>query len=373
MHPRNIQHLMILLIASTVYLYLFYRQQFQLSYIDVHLNFTQSPQHEVLKIIQISDIHMSHNQQSYKHWRELEQVVHLISVEKPDLVLITGDFVDHANRSSAELVRDYLLKNITRALGGVSNRVFGVIGNHDHKSQLISVWDKSLPPKLDLNEIERKELVVSTLEQNNDIKILENDYIFMKDKNVLLIGFGDPFTFEHASFSPQTLIAKLNTTNAISPFTIVMSHNPDTATCMFNVSSEPTLFNITDYIEERPLLKQRIQFMNDIERREMCQGLHVDLQLSGHTHGGQVSIPGTSSSLILFLYQKVYSLAPFIADKFNSVFHVVRHMELSRGIHKYYTPLGKEHYLYVNSGIHTSKGIRLFCPPEVTIFHIKHE
>ena len=72
-----------------------------------------------------------------------------------------------------------------------------------------------------------------------------------------------------------------------------------------------------------------------------------DLMLSGHTHGGQVRIPGI-----------------------GPIFVPVVHRERSQGLF-HLTPERPHRALYVNRGIGHLLQIRLFCPPEVTCFTLQ--
>ncbi len=73
---------------------------------------------------------------------------------------------------------------------------------------------------------------------------------------------------------------------------------------------------------------------------------NIDLQLSGHTHGGQVCLPGWGPLLSRTNLDKKYM----------------------SGLHSYNST-----HIYINRGIGTANvPIRLFCPPEITLLTISH-
>lgn len=134
-----------------------------------------------------------------------------------------------------------------------------------------------------------------------------------------IVGLADYWSRE---FFPASVMEKLD------PQTprIVLSHNPDTAAIL--------------------------------------QKWRVDLQLSGHTHGGQITIPGIGAAPILIeqlrqhLPKSLHSTIPFL----KTCSRVVKHWQWAQGWHQ----VGRNQ-LYVNRGLGTYPPGRLFCPPELTV------
>lgn len=76
----------------------------------------------------------------------------------------------------------------------------------------------------------------------------------------------------------------------------------------------------------------------------MEQDVRVDLQLSGHTHGGEIRVP--------------FGPAPLIPSKFGNKFR--------EGLVQ-----GKRNLVYVTRGIASVSRARLFCRPEVTVLTLR--
>jgi predicted MPP superfamily phosphohydrolase len=128
------------------------------------------------------------------------------------------------------------------------------------------------------------------------ITVLFNDRFRLARSGARLdvAGFGDLWS---DAFEPQAV--------PVETTTVALSHNPDTA----------------------PALARR--------------GVH--LVLSGHTHGGQVWIPGIGAPIL-----------------------PVRHREFVAG----HYPVG-EGQLYVNRGLGWLRRVRLFTRPEVTVLRLR--
>jgi hypothetical protein len=160
------------------------------------------------------------------------------------------------------------------------------------------------------------------------VKVLWNEIAYPFGEELPIIGLADYWSRE---FNPTPVM------NQLDPKTprIVLSHNPDTA--------------------------------------EILKKWRVDLQLSGHTHGGQIVIPGIGPAVIYYnlFYNKVIRRIPKkLRRRFpylqGGCTKVARHWQWAQGFHK----VG-ENQLYVNRGLGTYAPGRLFCPPEVTIITLR--
>ncbi|MFN6468337.1 MAG: metallophosphoesterase [Nostoc sp. SerVER01] len=157
------------------------------------------------------------------------------------------------------------------------------------------------------------------------IHVLWNEIAYPLGEELPLVGLADAWSRE---FNPGLVMNQLNPNTPC----IVLSHNPDTA--------------------------------------EILQRWRVDLQLSGHTHGGQIWIPGLGPAALVYskiakkIPMKVRRRARFVEENAS----VVSHWEWAKGFHR----LGKNQ-LYVNRGLGTYLPGRLFCRPEVTIITLQGE
>jgi predicted MPP superfamily phosphohydrolase len=108
----------------------------------------------------------------------------------------------------------------------------------------------------------------------------------------------------------------------------------------------------------------RIVLSHNPDTAEILKRWRVDLQLSGHTHGGQVFIPGLGSAPIIG--QHLRQVIPKSVQKFipylRQCSQVVKNWEWAQGHHY----IGNNQ-LYVNRGLGTYFPGRFFCPPEITV------
>jgi len=190
-----------------------------------------------------------------------------------------------------------------RHLGRIRSRygLVACLGNHDNV----------LPHS--------RSVVTQALEQAG-VQVLWNRIAYPLGPDLPVVGLAD---FWSKSYDPDPVLAQLPPDRP----RLVLSHNPDTA---------------------EPLAQWR-----------------VDLQLSGHTHGGQVVLPGLGPLVAvqrrLEETARHYGLWPWPRKCY-----VVRHLEWLAGLHA----VG-ENQLYVNRGLGTYAPGRLGCPPEVTLIRLE--
>jgi predicted MPP superfamily phosphohydrolase len=217
----------------------------------------------------------------HRFWKQpYDRLITLIKRRDPDLLLFTGDFVENTH--------DYrpALPMVRRLVAGFGARLgcFGVLGNHDS----YRLGAKLKGSNITLLDGARKEIAVGGPGRNGaTIELIGLPGVDRGDLNETFV-----------SSIPRRRDGTLR---------VVLSHFPDHL--------------------------RRIQYP-----------LQPDLFLTGHTHGGQVCLPGG--------------------------FPIIRHDTLPRrlcsGIHWV-----DRTWLVVNRGIgFTNLQVRLFCPAEVLELHL---
>lgn len=163
------------------------------------------------------------------------------------------------------------------ATSSAPDGVVGTLGNHDHRVDADGV---------------RRQLALTT-----PVELVENRSLLIerRDGALAIGGVGDLY---HGIVDPRKAF------DGVDPNVprIMLSHNPDVA-------------------------------------EDMDPAIRVDLQLSGHTHGGQVRIP--------------FGPAPWIPSKYGQKFRA--------GLVQ-----GKANLVYVTKGICSLRDFRFDCRPEVT-------
>ncbi|ELS03954.1 putative phosphohydrolase [Xenococcus sp. PCC 7305] len=217
---------------------------------------------------------------------------------KPALVLISGDFIYHPGKNIVPEINTAV--DIVRPLVEAGIPTYAVLGNHDYGMSSRKAEPKTAEAKYLETELEAA-----------GVEVLENEAVQLPladgNEPLYLVGVGS--LWANRDDAGQAL----STLPDSSP-RIAMMHNPDSFE-QFPPNSAP-------------------------------------LAIAGHTHGGQVRVPGFPQWSWLRFTQK---------DKVYA-----------DGWAKGYGEVGNQ--LYVNPGIGMSiVPIRLFCPPELTFFTLEKE
>jgi len=175
--------------------------------------------------------------------------------------------------------------------------VVASLGNHDNQG------------------LAQRQAVIDALESAG-ITVLWNAIAYPLGPGLAVVGLAD---FWSREFKPQPVFATLPPGLP----RLVLSHNPDSAA--------------------------------------QLQSCRIDLQLAGHTHGGQIVLPSGETLLEnLLRWQRQLSLP---SHQFvNNFAHTIHHWEWVQGHHW----LGRNQ-LYVNRGLGSYFPGRVNCPPEITV------
>lgn len=216
----------------------------------------------------------------------LSQIIELINREAADLITLTGDFVSYdAPRFAPDVA--WALQQL-RARDGV----FAVLGNHDHwsgakimRSALREAGVRELPNRVHML---RRRAAQSTL-----------------GEEMLHIAGVDDWWMQRADV--EAIVRELPPLGA----SILLAHEPDFA----DISAATGRF---------------------------------DLQLSGHSHGGQVRVPG---------------IGPLVLPKFGQKYHT--------GLYELQTPNGKMLQFTTRGLGMVGPHVRFNCPPEIAILTLR--
>jgi predicted MPP superfamily phosphohydrolase len=231
-----------------------------------------------LRIAQISDIHMG----GWMNLERFQQVADLILAEKPDLLLITGDFLlayrfaEDTKQATADLTK--VLSSLAASIPA-----FAVLGNHDY-------WidAEAVRAMLSASGVTDLTNTVHTLTRGSD--------------TLHLCGVDDVW---EGDVRLEEIVAQLKDDSAA----ILLAHEPDYA----DTSAATGKF---------------------------------DLQVSGHTHGGQVAIPLLGPPIL-----------PYLGQKYHTGLYQVGSM-----------------FQYTNRGVGVNPpAVRFNCRPEITIFVLNED
>lgn len=197
-----------------------------------------------LCIAHLSDFHIS----EFIGPAYIRRVLQVAEAEKADIALLTGDYVTDGRGFPmiADLIADYLRPQLG---------IWCTLGNHDH-------WQNA-----DKCRAEFKRVGLPLID--NDRRFLTRDGMTTEPQpdSICIAGLGDYWE------DKMDFAAALGGVPGETP-RIILSHNPDSA----------EVFRIDGTTPPR-----------------------IDLMLSGHTHGGQVSLPGVGALIVPSRYGQKYA------------------------------------------------------------------
>jgi uncharacterized protein len=216
-----------------------------------------------LRIGFLSDLHRS---TTVPH-ELVEDAVRLVLAERPDLIVLGGDYVTWGDRGYVEPAAEALGK-LTAPHG-----VFAVLGNHDD--------DRDMPAAL-----------------------IARGFTVLRDQRTQVTIRGERVDFAGIRFWTRRVVEIASVIKGASPNVILLAHNP--------------------------------------RRFEEAAALSVPVVLSGHTHGGQIVLPGIGP-----VAGRDFPVVAGHARRENTAIFV------TRGVGTVWVP------------------VRINCPPEVAILTLR--
>lgn len=206
-----------------------------------------------LRIVAISDIHGGSN---FIDEAKIEQVVRAANAQKPDLIVLLGDYVSQEETGP---IQNRPLKMpvevVARPLAGLKAKygVFAVIGNHDD-------WYGGKEVKDALEKVGIPVLV-------DEVRSVE-----IRGQKLNLAGVRD---YMGIASEAQFTVDIRNLLSGVEGDVVVLSHNPDVA----------------DLISGERLVSKNLRLL-----------------IAGHTHGGQVRLPVVGSPIVPSSFGQTFAL-----------------------------------------------------------------
>jgi predicted MPP superfamily phosphohydrolase len=231
------------------------------------------------RIAQLSDFHCS-RQVTPSY---LGEAIDLAQAQSPDVIVLTGDFVHKGYK---------YIERVARTLGRLSapEGVYAVLGNHDF----------SVRNALGFRRYRHLHRAVADALGAQRIRVLHNESVPLRRNNGLLHLVGVEDLWSRVVDLDQAFAGLDPTVSCI-----VLAHNPRTV--------------------------------------ERLNGRRCDLMLSGHTHGGQINLPGVGRPVLSRQARR-----------------------FAAGLYPY-----KRGYVYVNKGVGFGFRFRFGVRPEVAILTLR--
>jgi len=180
-----------------------------------------------LRIVQLSDLHIGR----YSSATLIQEMVAHVNRLRPDVIVFTGDIVDNS-------IKPYFDQDMPRILGELKSRygVYAIMGNHDYFGE---------SPKLNIDAYTR-----------SNIRVLRDEVLHLEEPGITLIGRDDRVRGSRLPPGASPDVAGRRAPLA------TLTARADPATPWILLDHQPR--EIDEAIAQK-----------------------IDLQFSGHTHGGQ--------------------------------------------------------------------------------------
>lgn len=246
---------------------------------------------EPLRVLHVSDLHMMPGQQSKQRW------VASLADLNPDVVINTGDNLAHPDAVPAVLRALGPLLDLPGAFVFGSNDYFGPTPKNPAKY----LKRRTGPPRPDGPLLPWRDLRAAFLEHGWIDGTHRRSTLRVGDRTVALAGVDDP----HIAYDRYSTIA--GPADPTADLRLGLTHSP-----------QPYVLDAFD-------------------------GDGYDLVMAGHTHGGQLCVPGFGA--------------------------IVTNCDLDRGRVKGASRWGSHMWLHVSAGLGTSPyaPVRFACPPEASL------
>jgi predicted MPP superfamily phosphohydrolase len=270
-----------------------------------------------LRILHLTDLHFR------PHWsRGYDRIIERVNADPPDLLVMTGDFVDqkHAQADPAIRFVRRFFEPMRAKLGA-----FAIFGNHDYR--LLNRWGKHLAGKGVIADEPwaRPKQVRRPIEEGGSqrLHMKADDHVVRTPLPPLIRG--------QRMFGMRMLENER----------VVVEHNGAAVELVGFRGTERPHFDM-EFLAEVPAKQKdavRIVLSHHPDNVRLLKRLRADVVLSGHTHGGQICLPGRRALIT----------------------HDTLPKKCCAGVHRW-----EDSWLVISRGLGFSTiPMRVFCPPEI--------
>lgn len=272
----------------------------------------------------------------------LDEILAVTMAADPDLILLTGDYVED-DPAPIHPLSDRLRLLTDRYPG----RVFASLGNHDIKVAGA-----------------REEIIAALSDAG--VGVLWNQTVFPLGSrtDLALVGFADRNSGEMTTSVINSLLGDPDQVYGAAADQVCPDGNngTDPISAATNGGNQPVVL---------PASTPRLVLTHNPDTLTRLRDVRVDLALCGHTHGGQVALFGVP--VLRPVCWAVNTLLPRRVARFlPGFFRSVKHWEWASGLFRFTAEsgagaVGGQSLAFTSRGLGAHLFGRLWCPPEVAI------